>query len=614
MTKNKTLHNDPKPIKKLPDEAARKIAAGEVIDRPNAIIRELLDNCIDAGATQVIVEIEGGGIEKIRIVDDGYGMTKEDLETCAFPHTTSKIYSEKDLLTLSTLGFRGEALASIAAVSRLEIVSIRKEIAYKLTASLGSEYSVTSAQLAKGTIVQSQALFENFPARRIFLKRPTTEGNLCRQTFIEKALPWNTIAFRLSMDGKVKLDFPANQTLTERFLSALELSEKEYFFSEITGQAEGFSFSIVLSHPNMHRSDKKNLYVFVNGRRVWEFSLIQAIEYGAQGYFPNGCHPIASLYLTIDSSLVDFNIHPAKKEVRFKDSSSVYRAVSGAVRNFYKNHAVQHLIKDMDSSNEFQYDFDDPQKESENAVKEAFEYKAHTPRSFSEKSFTHNSFTLPKTFEKSSFSANTSHASFSTSTHSVEKKPENHTVVHPLSKGFIYKGTILGVFLLVEKDNTIFLLDQHACHERILFNQFMNEAGQKQKLLFPYIVETQSKEEDNYLHSLETELKNSGFEMTFDGNGRWEFFTVPIRWIGNEENLREDLLEKTIQPKELMYKLAAKTACRGAIKDGSVLDDAIASRLIEDIFALNDTTCPHGRPLWTIITKEELYKRVRRID
>ncbi|MGL4983041.1 MAG: DNA mismatch repair endonuclease MutL [Treponemataceae bacterium] len=609
-----TNHVTPKPIKKLSNEAARKIAAGEVIDRPSAIVRELLDNAIDAGATQVLVELEGGGIEKIRIVDDGFGMTKEDLENCAFPHATSKIHSEKDLLTLSTLGFRGEALASIAAVSRLEIISFRKEIAYKLNAYLETEHSVTPSQLGKGTIVQSQALFENFPARRLFLKRPTTEGNLCRQTFIEKALPWNTIAFRLTMDGKTKMDLPSNQTLTERFLSALEIKEDETFFSEITGKAEGFSFSIVLGHPNVHKSDKKNLYIFVNGRKVWEFSLIQAIEYGAQGYFPNGSHPVAALYLSIDSSLVDFNIHPAKKEVRFKDGASVHRAVSGAVRNFYKNHAVHGIVTQIDSQNEFQYEFENSQATEKFSVNEPFEYTSTPHKMSMPKSF----FTPSKKFDPTQPSAHKNHHTafeqnlqkntFSNQTHiphSVPKKPEEK---------FIYKGCVLGVFLIVEKDDKIFLLDQHACHERILFNRFMSEIGQKQKLLFPYVIETQTKEDDDYLKSLKEELNNSGFEMTFDGDGRWEFFATPIRWIGSEENLAEDLLEKHIQPKELIYKLAAKTACRGAIMDGAVLDDTTAIHLIEDSFALEDSTCPHGRPLWTVISKEELYKRVRRID
>ena len=204
------------PVRTLNPEVARKIAAGEVIDRPNAIIRELMDNSIDSGATMITVEINGGGIEKIRIVDNGCGMTKDDLEHCAKPHATSKISTEVDLMNLSTLGFRGEALASIAAVSRLSITSG----GWKMRASITEDHLLDPVAPTQGTIVQSEGLFENFPARRQFLKRPSTEGLMCKNTFIEKAMARPDIAFRFIQDGETKLNLPANQTLKERFVMA----------------------------------------------------------------------------------------------------------------------------------------------------------------------------------------------------------------------------------------------------------------------------------------------------------------------------------------------------------------------------------------------------------
>ena len=169
------------PVRTLNAEVARKIAAGEVIDRPNAVVRELIDNAIDSGASQITVEITGGGIEKIRVIDNGCGMTKEDLQNCARPHATSKISTEVDLMNLSTLGFRGEALASIAAVARLSITSG----GFKMRASITEDHIIEPVAVTKGTIVQSEGLFENFPARRQFLKRPATEGLMCRNTFVE---------------------------------------------------------------------------------------------------------------------------------------------------------------------------------------------------------------------------------------------------------------------------------------------------------------------------------------------------------------------------------------------------------------------------------------------
>ena len=268
------------PVRTLNPEVARKIAAGEVIDRPNAIVRELMDNAVDAGATSITVEISGGGIDRIRIIDNGNGMTREDLENCARPHATSKIQSEVDLMNLSTLGFRGEALASIAAVSRLSIQSG----GYKMRASITEDHIIGAAPELTGTIVQSEGLFENFPARRQFLKRPATEGIMCRNTFVEKALARPDIAFRFVSDGETKIDLPAGQSLKDRFVSACNYSEgPELFYefgSDAGGQSPDWSFKVVIGEPAVSRTNKKEIFIYANGRRIQEYSLVQAVEYG----------------------------------------------------------------------------------------------------------------------------------------------------------------------------------------------------------------------------------------------------------------------------------------------------------------------------------------------
>ena len=268
------------PVKALNAEVARKIAAGEVIDRPNAIVRELMDNAIDSGAQNITVEISGGGIEKIRIIDDGSGMTKDDLQNCARPHATSKISREEDLLKLSTLGFRGEALSSIAAVSRLSIISG----GWKMRASITEDHIIEGASETKGTIVQSEGLFENFPARRQFLKRAATEALMCRNTFIEKSLCRTDIAFRFIQDGEIKIDLPKNQSLKERFVSASSYSEDTALFSEIKNQASHFTdekpdweFTLVVGEPAVFRTSKKDIFIYVNGRRIQEYSLVNPV-------------------------------------------------------------------------------------------------------------------------------------------------------------------------------------------------------------------------------------------------------------------------------------------------------------------------------------------------
>ena len=249
-----------KHVRLLSPEVARKIAAGEVIDRPNAIVRELLDNAVDSGSDFITLEINGGGIDSIRVIDNGSGMSREDLALCAQPHATSKIQTEADLLSLSTLGFRGEALASIAAVSRLTITSCNseKQESYRLETSITEKNKITPANLACGTIVQSQCLFENFPARRQFLKRPQSEGIMCRQTFIEKAIPRPDIAFRLVMDGKIKADLPKTENLKERLVQALDLTESASLFYELKGKSgNDWNYSLVIGESGVYRTDKK---------------------------------------------------------------------------------------------------------------------------------------------------------------------------------------------------------------------------------------------------------------------------------------------------------------------------------------------------------------------
>src|SRR5574344_1253845 len=270
-----TADMERRPVKALNADVARKIAAGEVIDRPCAIVRELMDNAVDSGASSITIELTSGGIEKVRVIDDGIGMTKDDLASAARPHATSKITSETDLLNLTTLGFRGEALASMAAVSRLEITSG----GWKMNASLTEDHLLTPTPVTKGTIVQTAGLFENFPARRLFLKRPASEAALCKNMFIEKSLPGSDISFSFSVDGDEKINLPANQTSTQRFCQALNISEPEDLFYEVGSGEKDWSFKVIIGEPSVTRDTRKDIYIYVNGRRIQEYSLMQSIEY-----------------------------------------------------------------------------------------------------------------------------------------------------------------------------------------------------------------------------------------------------------------------------------------------------------------------------------------------
>jgi DNA mismatch repair protein MutL len=673
-----------RPVRSLPAEVARKIAAGEVIDRPNAIVRELLDNAVDSGADWIQVEIEGGGIERIRVVDNGMGMTREDLEQCARPHATSKITAETDLMNLSTLGFRGEALSSIAAVSRLQITSSTKETgAWRLTASVTQEHHIVPANLDQGTIVQSQALFENFPARRTFLKRPAAETTMCRQTFVEKSLPRTDISFRLLVDGKQRLDLPKGQSLAQRFTEALGLKESPQLFYEIHSTPESqqdWKFTIIIGEPSVARNDKKLIYIYVNGRKITEYSLMQAIDYGATGYFPNGTHPVAALFLEVNPALVDFNIHPAKREARFKDIAPIHRSISQAVRQFFRNYSVSKISAQavdalFPSGDTHQKE---PQKPSSLVAQTLWtEEQGHTTENIydqgplqvsskkwwqqsREEHFKHDRPT--ESFPRKSSSGTPSvHSdtrtqffsdcyikdyqpvesavamqtpSYGKENVSFTKNPvpptqeplslcnkteeslQTEDTKQELAKKIRYLGTTQGVYLVVELGDSLYLIDQHAAHERLLYNQFIAQAGQRQNLLVPYVIETASSTDDEYLRSLQDSLCAAGFEVK-EGESegdipRWEFYSVPVQWKGTEADLERDLLNKRISPEELVASLASTNACRQAVMDGTVLDDDTACQLALDTLALEDPHCPHGRPLWLKISREAMDRGVKR--
>lgn len=631
-----------KRVRLLDAEVARKIAAGEVIDRPNAIIRELMDNAVDSGATKIDVEIEGGGIEKIRVVDNGCGMSKEDLMQCARPHATSKISTETDLLHLSTLGFRGEALSSMAAVSRLEIISGGN----KMNASVTEDHLITPTSKTEGTIVQTKGLFENFPARRQFLKRPASEGIMCRGTFEEKVLPRPDIAFTFTSEGEEKLNLPAGQTLKERFVQVNQYFENEELFYDITVEkpSDKFSFTLIIGEPSVTRSSRKDISIYVNGRKIQEYSLIQAIVYGTQGYFPNGSFPVACLFVQIDSSLVDFNIHPAKREARFKDINSLHHEVSTATRNFFRQYTVKTMLAEneapaMDNSSiaqlAFNTDISETNKisafetpdlyfEEKNSVVSKYTIKSPADTSVSyvdvKRSFGNFSSSSPsgnrtKFFGESSPLSKEPRGNFMPE---VSYKPNfipDNSAKSNIEKeedGFHFVGCTMGTFLIAEKNGILYIIDQHAAHERMLYDRLMAEAKEKQNLLVPYTIQTDSEADDKYIEAIKDKLKETGFECKNCGNGRWEFSTVPARWKGKEEDLKKDVLDRRVNPADIMNSVIASTACRTAVMDGTVLDNQTAAEIARGALELPDPHCPHGRPVFTTITRTQLFSLVKR--
>ena len=650
------------PVRMLKAEVARKIAAGEVIDRPNAIVRELMDNAIDSGADKITVEISEGGIEKIRVSDNGCGMSEEDLKNCAKPHSTSKISSESDLLNLSTLGFRGEALASIAAVSRLQIISS----GLKMRSSITEDHLIEKTSSTEGTIVLAEGLFENFPARRIFLKKASAEGVMCKNTFIEKSLPYPEKSFRFVNNGEIKIDLFSGESLKERFVRAMEFKEDVSLFNQIDffKSGEDFSFKIVIASPSVYRSTKKDIYIFVNGRRIQEYALVQAIEYGCQGFFPNGTFPVASLFVNINPRLVDFNIHPAKKEVRFKDMSSLHHQISVSVREFLRD-SVNLKISSFSNSKENNFEtlklFDsEPQKKfdySKKITNEYFPSETSQNKMFSQldrykisrvkdsgENFAESSKSVSG-YERFASEYNKKHPqqNLENEKNQNEKKlkeenakkivsfvdevlknytkddsvKEENIFLNQTKKEKIpaekikFLGSCLGTFLIAEFDDALYLVDQHAAHERLLFNKIMENQGKSQALLIPETFLTESESDDEYLRSISPSLEKAGFTLK-EENGKWQIFTVNERFNQNLQDFLNQILKEKVKPDEVIYSIAALTACKAAIKDGGFLDDETAKTLVYEALNLEDPHCPHGRPVYTVITKADLFRLVRR--
>ena len=641
------------PVKSLNPEVARKIAAGEVIDRPNAIIRELMDNSIDSGATSITVEIAGGGIDKIRILDNGCGMTKEDLQNCARPHATSKISTEVDLMNLSTLGFRGEALASIAAVARLSIISG----GWKMRASITEDHILEAVAPTQGTIVQSEGLFENFPARRQFLKRNATEGLMCKNTFIEKAMARPDIAFRFIQDGQTKIDLPANQSIKDRFILANSYSEAPELFYQLSnssgGETPDWSFDLVIGEPAVSRSNKKEINIYTNGRKIQEYSLVQAVEYGGQGFFPNGTYPVAAVFIKVRPDLVDFNIHPAKKEARFYDISALHHGLSSTIKAFFQQYTYANFQEDKptDEIRNQEFDFNSLYPlNSNNSANSSNSISSNTKSlslNLSKPSFNSMSVIEDKVsnYTKDSIGTKSSpiyerHISYKTSetknqnlsdfrskylgikTSNAQELSDRASLVQAALDAqndqepakVKYIGSCLGTFLLAEKNNCLYIIDQHAVHERILFNQLMNNQGQasRQALLIPYKIHTESKNQDNQLEKLKEQLGKIGFETKKVSDGEWEVTSIPDRWTGTEYDFRTLIFVKHVEPQEIIRSIAAMTACKAAVKDGYILDDQAATKLVEAAFTLEDPHCPHGRPIYTVISREKLFELVKR--
>ncbi|MCL2139255.1 MAG: DNA mismatch repair protein MutL, partial [Treponema sp.] len=485
----------------------------------------------------------------------------------------------------TTLGFRGEALAAAAAIAKLEIISSTGQgEAWFLETGPGMTLQLSGVARTRGSTVRALNLYDAIPARKKFLKREGSEGTMCRQAFIEKALAFPQISFRFKNDGRIRDFFPKAESKKNRFADALLDVQERAFLHEIHVFGNGFSVDAVIGGPEIFRSDRRNLFVFANGRRIQEYSMMQAMEYGVQGCFPNGTHPVGAVFINIDPALADFNIHPAKREVRFRDSGAVHHAISSGLRDYFRRFMFKnaHGTPHYSSSNETAL-------LANNALHDV---SANQARPF-------------PALQDSPNIANFYQAA------SALKTESDAAEEAPVYGEIKYAGRIFDLFILVEWGQRLFIIDQHAAHERILYNNFLANKIVKQDLLVPITFNTESSEEDNFLDLMRNELDKMAIVIEKNEDG-WCINALPAGWnLSDAETVREILGLRNAK-ENMAERWAATLSCHQAIKDNDFLDEASALALAKDALALPDPKCPHGRPLWTVISKKALCHAVKR--
>ena len=618
-----------KQVKVLKDSVARKIAAGEVIDRPNSIVRELLDNAVDAGATRLDLSLEGGGIDRIRLVDNGRGMSMEDLKLCCLPHATSKIETEDDLMTIKSLGFRGEALSSIAASSRLEIISTRDGETGKLSIQDGRLTDPVPWRGDRGTIVDARDLFYSIPARRKFLKRPASEGTLCRNTFLEKALPFPDIHFQLSVNGKIRDVLPPS-SLKDRVVAAYSSACPSGMMEERKAVIDGAEITIVAGRPEWNRGDRRYMHVYANNRRIDDYAFVQAMQYGYDEILPGGVFPVCFAFLQVDPALVDFNIHPAKREARFRNKGALHHELVALIKDFLRefSHSFPGATLPEANQQEFSSGFSAPQMHGSAfsasgsdsaAAKQRVNWQPPSGGSFSEGASRprHNSYPATPEAQTKRFTELVKETSPLRQSLHPGQSAETVSPPAPSADGtepaIRYMGQIMGVFLLAEMGDALYILDQHAAHEKLLYNRYRSEPPARQDLLIPYEFEA-TEEEVRFMEAHRSLFEDLGIAFgPGQEEGVFEITALPRTALNMEEDIADFLKCRKGSPAELQKELYATMSCRNAIKEGDSIDSNAAMELLRGALNLENPRCPHGRIMWFRLSRDELYGLVGRL-
>ena len=627
-------------IRILPEAVANKIAAGEVVERPASVVKELIENSLDAGAERIRVEVEAGGKRRIHVVDDGSGMGRDDAMLAFERHATSKLRSADDLLSIATMGFRGEALPSIAAVSRLTLETRSREepSGTRIEFAGGRLLNIQESGLPAGTAVTVSDLFYNVPARRKFLRAEATELSHITTLLTHCALAYPEKSFLLDTNSGALIQVTPVGALRERVfqLFGAELLEDLVEFgprtAEVPRPAPGaddsasddpaatvaFSLSGFVSRPQVQKLNRNSLYLFVNRRQIRDRVLLHAIQEAFRNILPPQCFPVAMLFLEMPGEEVDVNVHPAKTEVRFRHQGFVHDFVRDTLR---ESLAISRPISTFpagasvapDASKDAAYAAPQPARREPAPWPPEFSLTGPLVPS------------RPLAFD----------AALGITAEDVALVAEPGAVAQPPTEAPLPDsaselaqlqplGQIRDSFIVAASPSGLWLIDQHVAHERVLFERFLAKreqgAVETQRLLMPYILRL-SPTQRALWDQIADELAASGFEAEPFGQGTIAVKAVPAGVKGEDiEKLLAELVEslekesRALSPERVREKIAASVACHAAIKINTPLEQRKMEWLLAALAATRlPMSCPHGRPIVLKYGMREILKAFHRI-
>jgi DNA mismatch repair protein MutL len=573
----------------LPQKVADQIAAGEVVERPASVVKELVENSLDGRAENIDVYIGDGGKTLIEVRDDGLGMTREDAEKCVLRHATSKIQTIDDLFSIRSFGFRGEALAAISAVSKFELITQTEGdvVGTSVKVSGGGEAIVSDTSSNVGTLIRVQDLFFTTPARLAYLKTEETEYRAIVKEITNFALAKHEVSFKLFKDGKPTLDFPATTSEQARIEQVLKSLSTDLLL--VNGKLAQNELHGFVCRPGMCAKSKNHQYLFVNGRRIEDFKLNYAVReaFAQSAGIEKHLHPVFVLFLDTDPLLVDVNVHPRKLEVKFSEPREIFSLIKNSVTAALQKSGTSSLQKSPLI----------PVQTGTQSI--PLRSSPSAPRlNFSDHNAGRN-FNLPSFAKQDS------------------PTPEINS---PLS----LIGQVANKYIVAESGEGVFFFDQHALHERKRFEMFWDEYKKKktniQNLLTPQIF-TFSEEEISLLHEHREEVVKIGFAISFPTDDQVGISEVPAIFSEKDlEQVLQDIMQYLSEDKigehagdKLMRKLLEYKACRGSVMFGDPMKPVEMQKLLDDF---EDTQwrnlCPHGRPNHWFVPFEELDQKFHR--